>query len=112
MSALFGSAALLWGSGWILAIMPLAVLTLILGRLACLRICIDDSGFEYHDLIGKSFRLNYSDIRALTTKSRSIGRGRYHESTFHLRNGRNVRTNLFPFGQVVYRQLQDRISDT
>jgi hypothetical protein len=95
-----------------LPLLPISMLVLILLRLSCWRLLVDDSGFEYRDLIGKSFRLNYSDIVSLTTKSITMGRGSYYQSTLHLRDGRKIRINLFPFGQDVYRLLQRKIHGT
>ncbi len=114
VSALLGVASLA-ATGWIrwlLPVVPLCVLAVILGRMACLRIILDDAGFEYRDILGKSFRLEYADVRALTTKTISLGRGQYHQSTFHLHDGRRIRANLFPFGQQVYGLLRDRIGGT
>jgi hypothetical protein len=116
MSLIFGVMQLFlkapgWPS-WLLPVVPLTALGLLLGRLACIRLCLHDSGFEYHDIIGRSFHLNYSDVRALTRKSKSIGRGSYEQSTFHLRDGRLLRVNLFPFGEETYRLLQSKIGGT
>lgn len=97
------------GASLFFPLLPISVLLLVLGRLACYRLCVDDLGFEYRDLIGKSFRLSYSDIVSLSTKSITIGRGSYQQSTLHLRDGRKIRINLFPFGQDVYRLLQCKI---
>jgi hypothetical protein len=36
---------------WLLPIIPLCVLALILGRMACLRLMLDDTGFEYRDIL-------------------------------------------------------------
>jgi hypothetical protein len=88
------------------------MLVLILGRLACYRLCVDEYGFEYRDLIGKSFRVNYTDVASLSTKTITMGRGYYQQSTLHLRDGRKIRINLFPFGQDVYRLLQRGIHGT
>jgi hypothetical protein len=114
MSAILGVISLP-GSGsikWLLPIMPLCILALTFGRMACIRLCVDNTGFEYRDILGKSFRLKYSEVRAVTTKTISLGRGQYYQSTFHLHDGRRVRANLFPFGQEVYRLLRDRIGGT
>ena len=54
-----------------LPLLPISVLVLILGRLACYRLRVDDSGFEYRDLIGKSFRLNYSDVVSMALNNRA-----------------------------------------
>ena len=114
MSAILGvvSLAASGSISWLLPITPLCVLVVIFGRMACLRLMLDDTGFEYRDILGKSFRLRYSDVRVLTTKTISLGRGQYYQSTFHLHDGRRIRANLFPFGQGVYRLLRDRIGGT
>jgi hypothetical protein len=115
MAVFFGAVAALGSSVralLFLPLVPISVLVLILSRLACYRLYIDDSAFEYRDLIGKSFRLNYSDVVSLSTKSIAMGRGYYQQSTLHLRDGRKIRINLFPFGQDVYRLLQRRIHGT
>jgi hypothetical protein len=112
---LFGAMVALGSSvraSLFLPLLLISMLALIVGRLACYRLSVDDSGFEYRDLIGKSFRLNYTDVASLSTKSITMGRGYYQQSTLHLRDGRKIRINLFPFGQDVYRLLQRRIHGT
>ena len=92
---------------------PLAVLALILVRLAGLRLRLGANGFEYRDIFGKNIALKYSDVTALTTKSVAAGRGGiYFRATFHLRDGGSLNANLFPFGREVYRLLQSSISGT
>jgi hypothetical protein len=112
---LFGAMVVLGSSVRASLFLPLllvSMLVLILGRLACYHLCVDDSGFEFRDLIGKSFRLNYTDVASPSTKTITMGRGYYEQSTLHLRDGRKIRINLFPFGQDVYRLLQRRIHRT
>ena len=90
---------------------PLAFLCLMLARLACYRLCVDEAGFEYHDLLGRSFQARYSDVASLTQKTINLGRGSYARATLHLRDGKRFRMNLFPFGRAVYPLLQGRIQD-
>ena len=73
---LFGAMVVLGSSVRASLFSPLlliSMLVLILGRLACYRLCVDDYGFEYRDLIGKSFRVNYTDVASLSTKTITMG---------------------------------------
>ena len=88
------------------AIMP-AVVAL---WLAWFRLRLDDSGIEYRDLLGKNFRVAYSEIASLKSRTVSYGRGFGYEWILHLRDGRKLRLNLKPFPRETYRVLCQRIS--
>jgi len=77
--------------------------------LACFRLRLDDSGIEYRDLCGRSFRVAYADVESLKSRTRSSGRGIYRQWILHLRDGRDLRINLKPFPRDAYKVLSERL---
>jgi hypothetical protein len=77
--------------------------------LACFRLRLDDSGIEYRDLFGRSFRVAYSQVDSLKTRTLSSGRGIYRQWTLHLGDGRDLRINLKPFPGEAYKVLSERL---
>ena len=76
--------------------------------LAYFRLRFDDSGIEYRNLFGRNFRLTYSEILAL--KSRTIsGRFSATEWTLHLHDGRKLPINLRPFPLEAWKLLCQRV---
>jgi hypothetical protein len=76
--------------------------------LAYFRLRMDDHEIEYRDLLGRNFRVAYSDI--LSLKSHSVrGRNSAQEWLLHLHDGRQLRINLKPFPKEVYCLLFERI---
>jgi len=73
------------------------------------RLRIDDSGLEYRDLFGKSFKVSFSEIAFLKSRVISLGRGSGYEWMLHLHDGRQLRLNLKPFPRNVYGLLCQRI---
>jgi hypothetical protein len=77
--------------------------------LAYFRLRIDDFGIEYRDLLRPGFKIAYSDIASLKTRTISYGRGFGYEWVLHLHDGRKLRLNLKPFPREAYRLLCERI---
>jgi len=77
--------------------------------LAYFRLRIDDSGIEYRDLLGRNFRIAYSEVDSLKARTLSTGRGFAHEWVLHLHDGRRLRINLKPFPRETYGLLCQRI---
>ena len=77
--------------------------------LAYFRLRIDDQGLEYRDLFGRSFRVAYSEIASLKSRTVSYGRGFGYEWLLHLHDGRRLRINLKPFPREVYGLLCQRV---
>jgi len=77
--------------------------------LAYLRLRIDESGIEYRDLLGKSFRVTYSEVESLKTRWMSSRYGPYRQSILHLRDGRNLRINFRPFPGDAFGVLSERL---
>jgi hypothetical protein len=76
--------------------------------LAYFRLRLDDSGIEYRDLFSRNFRLPYSEISSL--KSRTIsGRFSATQWTLHLHDGRKLRINLKPFPREAWQLLCQRV---
>jgi hypothetical protein len=78
--------------------------------LAYFRLRIDDSGIEYRDLFGRSFRVAYSEVASLKSSVISYGRGFGYEWILHLHDGRRLRLNLKPFPREVHGLLCRRIN--
>lgn len=76
--------------------------------LAHFRLRFDDSGIEYRDLFGRNFRLTYSEIASLSSRTIS-GRFSTTEWTLHLHDGRKLRINLKPFPLEAWRLLCQRV---
>jgi hypothetical protein len=77
--------------------------------LAYFRLRIDDVGIDYRDLFGRNFRVTYSQIASLKSRTVSSGRGFAREWILHLHDGRRLRVNLKPFPREVYGLLCRRI---
>ena len=77
--------------------------------LAYFRLRIDDSGIEYRDLLGKTFRVAYPEIDSLKSRPITTGRGNYRLWVLHLRDGRSLRINLKPFPRDAYGVLSKRL---
>jgi hypothetical protein len=76
--------------------------------LAHFRLRFDDSGIEYRDLFGRNFRLTYSEIVSLSSRTIS-GRFSATEWMLHLHDGRKVRINLKPFSLEALQLLCQRV---
>ena len=77
--------------------------------LAYFRLRIDDWGIDYRELFGRSFRVAYSDVASLKSRTISFGRGFGYEWVLHLHDGRRLRLNLKPFPRETYGALCQRI---
>ena len=76
--------------------------------LAYFRLRFDDSGIEYRDLFSRNFRLPYTEISSLKSRT-SSGRFSATEWTLHLNDGRKVRVNLRPFPLEAWQLLRQRV---
>jgi len=76
--------------------------------LAYFRLRFDDSGIEYRDLFSRNFRLPYTEISSLKSRTLS-GQFSATEWTLHLHDGRKVRINLKPFPLEAWQLLRQRV---
>ena len=77
--------------------------------LAYFRLRIDDWGIDYRDLLGRNFKVAYSEVASLKFQTNSYGGRSYGQWLLHLHDGRRLRLNLKPFPREAYRTLCQRI---